>query len=649
MNEFMKILLSLSLSGTLLLLLILGFKPLYKNKFSRRWQYYIWLIAALRFLLPFTPDTTIVGSLFESFGTAPITSQTSTAPHMPASASDFENTENMETEPLLPSKDKTGTVIGKPFHIYACLFFIWFTLALILFVRKVTIYRSFIKYGRAGNNEISDINILNLLSDCKEKLHIKASVELCQNSGITSPMMAGFFHPCIILPASEINDKELSYIFMHELTHYKQKDMLYKWLIQLVVCIHWFNPFVYLLEKEVNKACELSCDEKVISILDGKARREYGDTLISFMKLSNAQKNSCPSLTLTEGGEQLKERLGAIMNFKKKSKIIAAVTALFSVGACICFFIIGAYAAPPAENKKSTWKDGEIQNDILKEDGVYYIFCDGAGEDDKPLSSVSAGSVKFVLVRKGSYTSIGPFNNMETLMEDVAKQCESMKSLTDKEMELVIKTAAGIGGTSAPSPSYAKLMTYKTENYLEQSVADFNNALASTPDELADLLAAQAHVISTITSYDENYDFFTTTLNFSTDELYCQHMDEEVAFCTGISKMSRPLKELNEGEIMYEFNCFVDFNVVYSVNAPELVSVAQRDYTLLAFREEMQNYLDSLSEAEIMAGAADGKLKTALTDKGDKLADSLSSEHMTLSCEITLIEAMDAGDIYTIE
>ena len=63
----------------------------------------------------------------------------------------------------------------------------------------------------------------------------------------------------------------------------------------------------------------------------------------------------------------------------------------------------------------------------------------------------------------------------------------------------------------------------------------------------------------------------------------------------------------------------------------------------------MQNYLDSLSEAEIMASAADGKLKTALTDKGDKLADSLSSEHMTLSCEITLIEDMDAGDIYTIE
>ena len=61
MNEFMKILLSLAVSGALLLLLILGLKPLYKNRFSKRWQYYIWIVVALRFLLPFTPDTTVFG------------------------------------------------------------------------------------------------------------------------------------------------------------------------------------------------------------------------------------------------------------------------------------------------------------------------------------------------------------------------------------------------------------------------------------------------------------------------------------------------------------------------------------------------------------------------------------------------------------
>ncbi|MBD5140915.1 MAG: peptidase, M56 family protein, partial [Ruminococcus sp.] len=83
MNEFMKILLSLSVSGALLLLLILGLKPLYKNKFSKRWQYYIWIIVALRFLLPLTPDITIVGSLFEKFNAAEITSEIPTIQNTP--------------------------------------------------------------------------------------------------------------------------------------------------------------------------------------------------------------------------------------------------------------------------------------------------------------------------------------------------------------------------------------------------------------------------------------------------------------------------------------------------------------------------------------------------------------------------------------
>ena len=440
MNEFIKILLSLSVSGALLLLLILGLKPLYKNKFSKRWQYYIWIVVALRFLLPFTPDTTIVGSLFEKFDTAAITNEIPTSPNVPVPA----DTGNSKAEPTQTNREITTAAMREPFNKYVCLFFIWSALALVLFVRKVTVYQGFIQYIKAGNKELSDIKILNLLSDCEEKLNIKTRVELSCNPLIASPMLIGFFRPRIILPVGELEDKELSYIFVHELTHYKQRDMFYKWLIQIVVCVHWFNPFVYLLEKEVNKSCELSCDEKVIAVLDDKGKREYGDTLISFLKLNNLYKSSLASVTLTEGAEQLKERLGAIMKFRKKSKVITAITAIFTVIVCVCFFVTGAYAAPSVANDMKTWKDSEILNEILTEDGVYYIFCDGAGEDDKPLSSVSAGSIKFVLVRKDSYTSIGPFDNMETLMEEVTEQCKYMKNLTEEEKGLVIETASRI-------------------------------------------------------------------------------------------------------------------------------------------------------------------------------------------------------------
>ena len=343
MNEFMKTLLSLSVSGTLLLLFLLGLKRLYKNKFSRGWQYYIWVIVALRFLLPFTADTTVVGSLFEKFDAKTVTD-----------GSYIQNVDNQGradgggAKPIQEGKGLTAAAAHTPFHLYACLSFAWLALALALLARKLMVYQSFIRRIRAGSIEASDTETLKLLSDCKEKLNIKANVGLFHNPLISSPMLIGFFQPCILMPDSELGEKELSYIFMHELIHYKQKDMFYKWMIQIVVCIHWFNPFVYLLEKEVNQSCELSCDEKVIVLLDDKQRREYGDMLISFLKLSNPCTNSLASVTLSEGAKQIKERLGAIMVFKGKAKTTRALTGALTL--CILFgaAFLGSYTVAGA-------------------------------------------------------------------------------------------------------------------------------------------------------------------------------------------------------------------------------------------------------------------------------------------------------------
>ncbi len=408
MNEFIKILLSLSVSGTLLLLIILGLKQLYKNKFSRRWQYYIWIIVALRFLLPITPDTTIVGSLFENFDTTVITTEFPTSQNAPVAV----NTNNNKAEPIQANGNIADTsTTHKTFSIYAYMFVVWIALALVLFVRKITVYQGFIQYMKAGNTEVSDIKTLNLLSDCVEKLNIKTKVELSYNPLIASPMLIGFFRPRIVLPVNKLEDKELSYIFVHELIHYKQWDMFYKWLIQIVVCVHWFNPFVYLLEREVNKSCELSCDEKVISVLDDKARREYGDTLISFLKSNKLYKNSLASVTLTEGAEQLKERLGAIMSFKSKTKTIQILTGLLTF--CILFgaAFIGSYPvaaatdSSPAESGNSTVPEKRNNNAdtyIYDENlGVGWYMNDEDLENDMELESDD--SYQYAYTQNGYY------------------------------------------------------------------------------------------------------------------------------------------------------------------------------------------------------------------------------------------------------
>ena len=202
----------------------------------------------------------------------------------------------------------------------------------------------------------------------------------------------------------------------------------------------------------------------------------------------------------------------------------------------------------------------------------------------------------------------------------------------------VTSTTGASSPTVSPTASaaYEKLIAYKTESYGEQSIADFNTTLASTPDELTEFLAAVADVISTISPDDENYDFFTTTISFSSQELYGENMGEEFFISMPLSKLSRPCDYLDdEGETVYDFTCFVDATAVYSIQAPKFVSVAERDKALLTFKEEMQNYLNGLSEEEIVGG----NIKKMLTDKSTELANSLSTENMKLSsCDIYMIE-----------
>lgn len=364
MSEFVKMLLALSLSGTLLLSATLILKKFYKNLFSRCWQYYILLLVAARFLLPVVFDYNITGYLY---GMAVNAWQD----NMPdETVTDVKSTTNIketkeikkvngikETQTDIKNnikQDIKNTAKNIPFYsyllsgikgIYKYCFYIWLIPAVVLIVHKISVYRGFINYICVAGTPVQDIATLNLLAECGEKLGIKKAVELYCSPAVSSPVLAGFFRPYIIIPASHIEDKKLFYVFLHELVHYKRRDIFYKWFIQIIICVHWFNPFTRLLSKEVNKACELSCDEAVISMLDKNERRVYGDTLLSFVQTKETYKNPLGTVTLTEGAKQLKERLGAIMYFKKKSAIIKIATVIATIIICFNFLAAGAYAA----------------------------------------------------------------------------------------------------------------------------------------------------------------------------------------------------------------------------------------------------------------------------------------------------------------
>lgn len=156
-----------------------------------------------------------------------------------------------------------------------------------------------------------------------------------------------------MLPSAGLSDTDFLYTAWHELVHDKHMDMFYKWLMQITLCLHWFNPLVWLMSREVERACELACDEAVICMLDGKGRRAYGDTLLHAFRAGDSYKNSFPSVMLSAGAKQLKERLGVIMKYKKSSKA-AIVLSTALTGLMILAAAAAGVAAPSAARAEAS-------------------------------------------------------------------------------------------------------------------------------------------------------------------------------------------------------------------------------------------------------------------------------------------------------
>ncbi|MCI8704775.1 MAG: peptidase, M56 family protein, partial [Anaerotignum sp.] len=355
MNAISKIFLSMSVSGSLLILTLLLGKRLLKDKISRQWQYYIWLVVVFRLLFPFGPEVSLMGKAYQAVDRA--ISQTAPLPPQQQSP---QNAPGGNFAPAVGAEQHNETVnsladdvttayslqdIGKLLinHIWL----VWLATALGLLIRKITIYQGFVRYIRAGLTPISDIGRLDELSIVAEQSGVKKPIELCVNPLVSSPLLIGFFYPCIILPSADIPEKDFQYIILHELTHYRRRDMFYKWLVQFTVCLHWFNPLVHLMSREITKACEFSCDEAVLAKMEGGNAQEYGQTLLDAMAAVGRYKENLGAVTLSENKQFLKERLDAIMKFKKQSRSGRILTAVLTLCVVLGAAFVGVYSLGP--------------------------------------------------------------------------------------------------------------------------------------------------------------------------------------------------------------------------------------------------------------------------------------------------------------
>ena len=394
MNTVLKIFLSMSVSGSLLILLLLLGKRFLKNKISRQWQYYIWLIVVLRLLLPFGPETSLMGKTYQAVDLA-ITQAVSLPQQQPIQNKPVQGSSGGNLAPAVEAELDSERLSGptddltaaRPLQDIWALFIdhiwlVWLVAALGLLIRKITIYQGFMRYIGAGLAPVSNTEMLNRLSIIAEQSGVKRPIELCVNPLVSSPLLIGFFHPCIVLPSENIPEKDFQYIILHELIHYKRRDMFYKWLVQVTVCLHWFNPLAHLMSREMTKACEFSCDEAVLAKMGCDSAQDYGKTLLDAMAAVGKYKESLGAVTLSENKRLLKERLEAIMRFKGRSKTARLLAVVLALCVVLGAAFIGVYPVL-ATSDQATGKPVTTENENSTQAGTNTRIGDYAAQAER--------------------------------------------------------------------------------------------------------------------------------------------------------------------------------------------------------------------------------------------------------------------------
>ena len=149
---------------------------------------------------------------------------------------------------------------------------------------------------------------------------MKSNVRLAYSSIIRSPVLVGLWKTTIYLPTE--NTVNVDMVIRHELIHLKRKDLWVKAFTLGASALHWFNPLVHILRKDIHIWSELSCDEEVVKEMSHAERKRYGETILSVMAGSrNLPVQFCASLS--GDGKQLKRRLMMMLNVKKQKRCIS--------------------------------------------------------------------------------------------------------------------------------------------------------------------------------------------------------------------------------------------------------------------------------------------------------------------------------------
>ncbi|ADZ84593.1 BlaR1 family beta-lactam sensor/signal transducer [Cellulosilyticum lentocellum] len=294
---------------------ILLVKYLFKNQLSTTFQYYLDFILCFTLLVPFIPNTFFYWNIrtLLPFSFSDSTTYSEYGNYSKQTLSII-NQRLLQDFSISTDKQLPDLLITS-FEV------IWLSGILLLVLIAICYHKRFYQKQKYLK-PVTDSALISLLATCKQELGITSFIDLRLSSSIKSPILIGLLKPKIILPHSltqSYSIQEVRYIFLHELQHYKHKDILINYIISALTIIYWFHPLILYALKEMKLDRELVCDSSVLNGLEEDQYADYGYTLIHFADQAHSYPLA-PRTNLSQGKDLLKKRIIHITHYQSPSK-----------------------------------------------------------------------------------------------------------------------------------------------------------------------------------------------------------------------------------------------------------------------------------------------------------------------------------------
>ena len=364
-DVFLK-LVNLSISASWLILAVLVLRVVLKK--APKWVTpLLWGVVALRLVCLFSIESAL--SLIPSAETIPSEIVTETRePVLYEQA-----TLDIATNPTLPSAAEVPVGVSRQqaqvdFNIYSVL---WLAGMAALLVHAL------VSAGKLKKKIATAI----LLRD-----------NIYESEFVDSPFVFGVVQPNIYLPM-HMDEGTAAYVIAHERAHLARRDHWWKVLGYLVLALHWFNPLVWVAYILFCRDIELACDEKVVKGLDGAARADYSQALLSCA----APKRAVAACPLAFGEGNIKTRVKSALHYKKPAFWVAAAAVLAVVIVAVCFL-----TNPRSERGSLVWAQKLNAADVASIE--LYVPAEGKARQYKKLDTEEmAQAVELINSSRGTY------------------------------------------------------------------------------------------------------------------------------------------------------------------------------------------------------------------------------------------------------